>query len=127
MTDDLASALGMPQGRVRMVYRHGKVHGPVVVELVLWGPRQMMEAIAKAAVMQRFANIDKVTVSWVLCQLLKLGRAMTMSELERAGGGIREEAVRAVGYLTYYDWVGVGMTEEKVWASSEAKEMMFGK
>ena len=88
-----------------------------LVELFLWGPRQVLEAMTTIRDLRRLAPADRNCAAEIL-----RGLALTDHMDVKAIAPGREGGVGlAIAYLVYYDWVGISADRSRVWMESASR------
>jgi hypothetical protein len=108
-------------GDVMMLAYVGGSSPAGLVELMLWGPRQVISGIAKSRVMRFFSKLDLIRESLVLQALVGRTRGVPVKELVKKGE-TAGDVLRALAYLAYYDWVGVSEKQDNAWALTDTRQ-----
>jgi hypothetical protein len=122
---DFASMMCMSNTSMYYTY-YGRGADPAgIVELMLWGPRQVLSAIHNWRLMRRFREIDLGREGRILLCLMSASTGVKIDQL-MLPKETRANLVPSIAYLAYYDWVGVAEAGDKVWLLSEGRERLMG-
>jgi hypothetical protein len=91
-----------------------------LVELFLWGPRQVLEAMTTIRDLRRLASADRNYVAEILRGLASTDHA----DLKTLVAGRPGVTRMAVAYLVYYEWIGISADGSKVWIESSSRDVL---
>jgi hypothetical protein len=94
--------------------------GITLVELFLWGPRQLLEAVVAARGMWQLRASDRHQAA----ELLRTLQTRDRAEINELIPQNNIPAGAAVAYLVWYDWIGVSADAQRVWIESESREIL---
>jgi energy-coupling factor transporter transmembrane protein EcfT len=91
-----------------------------LVELFLWGPRQVLEAFATLRDTRQVAGADRHRAAEILTSL-QLRDHADLRSLVSSG---QAQTGMAVAYLIYYDWVGISADKSRIWIESASRQIL---
>lgn len=88
------------------------------VEVSLWGPRQVLEAWGKYSHIRMFRRVNRRRAARIIraLQSSQRGEVDALVQAEQN----TPEALAALAYLIWYDWLGVSKDGKRVWLASDA-------
>jgi hypothetical protein len=92
-----------------------------LVELFLWGPRQVLEAVRMLRCMGRLRRVDRSRAAALLGGLLRIPGHI---ELKQLIAGTNATDGVAVAYLVWYGWIGISADADRVWIESESRNIL---
>ncbi|MGA2230039.1 MAG: hypothetical protein ABSH22_03855 [Tepidisphaeraceae bacterium] len=90
------------------------------VEISLWGPRQVLDAIGRIRAMAALRSADRNQAESILLRLATSHCGIAINEL-LDGEALNIGGLSAIAYLLFFDWVAASFDTNTVWASSETK------
>ncbi len=97
-----------------------------LVEIFLWGPRQVISAVGKIRGRLRLGGGEVDRAAQLAMRLGANDRAMGLAQL-LAGDEDHNRLLRAIGYLMFYDWVGMSADVSRIWLHGDARRVLFPK
>jgi hypothetical protein len=91
-----------------------------LVELFLWGPRQILEAVRTLRGLRQIHAANR-TRAVELLLMLKARDHADLTELAPTGDA---DAAGAIAYLLWYDWIGISKSAGRVWIESESRKVL---
>lgn len=90
-----------------------------LVELSLWGPRQILEAYRKFRGVRLFVQINRHQTAQILAAL----NASTDADVEQLLASVKDkkEMLAKLAYLIWYGWIGVSTNGKRVWIDSTSQ------
>jgi hypothetical protein len=102
--------------------RHPRDPAIGLVELFLWGPRQILEALRTLRGVRAFAAVNRQRAAEILLALLACNHADPAILMPRG-----DSAAAMVGaYMLWYDWIGVAKDNHRVWLDSDSRAILNG-
>ncbi|MGD0460894.1 MAG: hypothetical protein ABSB74_00235 [Tepidisphaeraceae bacterium] len=92
-----------------------------LVELFLWGPRQVLEAATQFRRQRLLAAVNRPHAAHVL-DILKAVDHANVEELLESESDAR--TFPALAYLISFDWIGVSKDGKRVWVSSDSRNIL---
>jgi len=105
-------------GLIRFV-RHPRDPYVGLIELFLWGPRQILEAITTIHDSGCVAAADRNCAAEILRMLVLTDHA----DVKALASGRQSEVGMAIAYLVYYDWIGISADRTKVWIETASRDV----
>ncbi|HZL37864.1 MAG TPA: hypothetical protein VFC78_21280 [Tepidisphaeraceae bacterium] len=98
----------------------GEVIG--LVEIFLWGPRQVLEAAVNVSRVRLFKGVSRTRAAEILAKL----NASDHAEVEQLMKSYDEatKTLAALAYLIWYDWIGVCKDGRRVWLGSDGQSRL---
>jgi hypothetical protein len=93
-----------------------------LVELFLWGPRQILDAVGKFAHIRLLKFTSRQRVAQLLSQLMKVDH-LTLDQLQSSGKP-STDLYSAIAYCVWYDWIGVSKDGQKIWLDSDSRQKL---
>jgi hypothetical protein len=91
-----------------------------LVELFLWGPRQILEAATTLRDVRGVAAVDRNRAAEILT-LLQQRDHVDLKDLVSNGGS---NTSAAVSYLVFYDWIGISQDKARVWIETASRDAL---
>jgi hypothetical protein len=95
--------------------------GLVIIEMCLWGPRMIMSAFRRHRACRSYTGHDLNLASGMLATLLRDENGMPTGQVL---GDASDAAVSTMTYLTFYDWIDISKSGDRVWLLSDAREVL---
>jgi hypothetical protein len=96
-----------------------------IIEVALWGPRQILEAHTNIRAMRTFRSANRDRIEELLAMLARRDPGPEIATLARSGESSRDLSV-ALGYMLFYDWIGISQDHKRIWMSSDSKAAVCG-
>jgi hypothetical protein len=118
----LLTGLADVDGLINFV-KHPRDPAIGLVELFLWGPRQILEAVRMLRSMRQVAAADRKRAADALAALLACDHADLNSLFPGGGAG----AGIVIAYLAWYDWIGISKDKGRMWIDTESRKVLAQK
>jgi hypothetical protein len=92
-----------------------------LVELFLWGPRQILEA---KRTFWGMAHLSMVSRSRAAEMLLTIERCDHVDLTTLCGNDV--DSGNVIAYLVWYDWIGISADTHRAWLESDSREVLEG-
>lgn len=103
--------------------RYRVAAGMVLVELLLWGPRLLMNSFDRCRVRQSLRHANLTRAAEVVADLQRCDGGVLIGTLQRAGESLAELR-GTLGYLSLFDWIGVSRDGTRTWLLSDARKRL---
>lgn len=96
---------------------------PILTGLLLMGPRLMRQAINRFRTGSKFGSRARKRAELALRQLMAVDHSSNVEALLEKQEQMKDLAP-ALGYLVFYDWIGVSKEAERVWLNGETRTII---
>lgn len=120
---EIGGNISEPASFVEWEMRQKKAAGFAYMELLFYGPREVMEGWALIKEWRDFPQGDRERAVEVIERLAKEDKGIAWTELRKEGEDIHE-LLKVLGYLKFSEWLDMSTDKKKVWLLSDVQKRL---